>query len=180
MVLEMFFGVQLLKSLPKQDFDIVWQVFQRNAYFVHVDNLLLAMVADTDEYNRRKAIQIITIARVATDRETPMIREFVIPNINIDAVDYTCLIDWDDDQLPITEPPALKSLSNDNLANLIVHPFIVPSIPCHSQSVERMVKLVTEVSRKAVGRDNRNKLIISTLNDRRKNPLFSSKCMYNV
>ena len=175
-----YFASQLLKLLPKEDLDIVWPVFQRNAYFVQVENLLLAMAADSDKNIRQKAVEKIIVARGNEDPVGLTIREFIIPTINIMAKDYSDIIDWDDDELIITEPPALKSLSNDDLLNVINHPFNVPSIPCHTQSIERMVKLVTEVSKKAVGHDNRSKLIISTINDRQKNPSFTSKSMYNV
>ena len=61
-----------------------------------------------------------------------------LPAINLDAEDYTRLIDWS--QACITEPPLTASLSEPELCSVCE---TVSSYPVHTQAVERAVQLVT-------------------------------------
>lgn len=66
--------------------------------------------------------------------------------MNFPAKEYIDLIDWQ--QSPITDPPILASNSADDTEMFVFAgdiPLInVPKYPCHTQAVERWVKLVTE------------------------------------
>ena len=57
-----------------------------------------------------------------------------------------------DSYVLITEPPLLKDVDVSEYLNT---PF-VSSLPCHTQSVERMVAVTTSVSKAAVGRLNQS------------------------
>lgn len=52
----------------------------------------------------------------------------------------------------ITEPPLTKDLDQ---SNFLLQQFTF-DLPCHTQSVQRMVKITTEVSKKVCGRVNQN------------------------
>ncbi|GBL73723.1 hypothetical protein AVEN_230709-1 [Araneus ventricosus] len=52
--------------------------------------------------------------------------------------------------------------------------------PCHTQAVERCVKLVTEASQKVLGSNSRDGFIRTTLLSRSSMPNFSSKSYFKV
>ena len=54
-----FVSLQLLKHLNDTKINIVKEVVQRNAFFAHPDQLLLAMYTDRDEAVRREAVNKI-------------------------------------------------------------------------------------------------------------------------
>ncbi|GBM05460.1 hypothetical protein AVEN_94757-1 [Araneus ventricosus] len=94
---------------------------------------------------------------------------FVIPSVNFGATDYVDLIDWQ--AFYVTPPPVLRQISSHELLKIQDD---VPmdgsdfiKFPSHTQSVERIVKLVTEVCRKKVGRQNRDGFIRATLESRK-------------
>src|SRR5262245_58703403 len=53
-------------ELPDDIKNIVWPVIQKNAYWAHEENVLLAMLADADLSTRQAAI-----ARIKTIRQSP-------------------------------------------------------------------------------------------------------------
>src|SRR6218665_131591 len=91
---------------------------------------------------------------------------FVIPELNFAASNYIDLIDWQN--LSITEPPVFSTLSRTDLWEIIasdcVPVFQFPKFPCHTQSVERSVKLVTEASAAVVGQTSRCQIGITRNN----------------
>ena len=74
------------------------------------------------------------------------VRKFKIPSLNFDADDYHSLVNWQ--QLPRTEPPMLKDISDDEVDNAIQIPqkWTLADFPCHTQSVERHLKMATEAA----------------------------------
>ena len=54
------------------------------------------------------------------------------------------MIDWS--KVQVSEPEILSRLSNAELERAFTEPLCFPKFPCHSQSVERAVKLVTEAA----------------------------------
>ena len=65
------------------------------------------------------------------------------------AGNYFDLIDWETE--PCTEPPLTMDLSVDSILDCIRSPLILPPYPNHTQSVERMVRVVCEVAGQRVG-----------------------------
>ena len=53
---------------------------------------------------------------------------------------------------------------------------IIPPIPCHTQAVERHIKIVTEASASVIGMKNRDSFILNKLESRKVMPKFESKC----
>ena len=64
------------------------------------------------------------------------------------------LIDCLDDA--ISEPPLTCSLITTELWKIIVSLMDVPKWPCHTQSVERVIKMVTEASAKYFSHEKRD------------------------
>ena len=108
---------------------IVDSVIQRNAYCSHPENVLLAMLTDGRPHIRQLGLRRILKAR-STEKSGEHVQKVCIPTtLNFDTVNYEDMIDWSGADTPITEPPVMMR--------------IFPRFPCHTQAVERCVKLVT-------------------------------------
>ena len=75
-------------------------------------------------------------------------RQFIPPKVNFDAPNYFDLIDWEVE--PCTEPPLTIDFDLDTILTAFSNPFILPAFPNHTQAVERMVRVVTEVATNSV------------------------------
>ena len=62
--LNTFRRLQLLKNLNAEEKKVAKKAVQRNAFFAHSDQLLLAMCADNDETIRQKAVTLIQKLRI--------------------------------------------------------------------------------------------------------------------
>lgn len=134
---------------------VIDPVIQRNAYFGHPENIILAMLCDDRQHIRELALRRILNARSKEKGKT--IRNFQIPALNLEAQDYIALINWQD--YKITEPPLTMRYSEHELKEIIALGCVTedgtimqfPNFPCHTQAVERCVKLVTEASSAVCG-----------------------------
>lgn len=102
------------RFLPKEVKDIVDPVIQRNAFFAHPENLLIGMLEDKNKAVRKRAVNCILSLRKKKVQKG--IRRFHVPQLNFKAKSYTELINWK--TTPITEPPLIKKLSNDELMEM--------------------------------------------------------------
>lgn len=172
-----FKTIVLSRCLDKDVQSVIHSVMQRNGYFLHPENVLIAMMIDERLDVRIKAMNIIFECRKSQTNE---IRVFKVPKINFEAEDYVDLISWDQ----ATEPPLIKHLSDDELKELIMSKTSelkqILHLPCHTQAVERHVKLVTEVSSAVCGFESRHARIIGTLKSRSLMPTFETKKDYAV
>ena len=84
--------------------DVVDDVIQRNGYFGHAENILLAMLTDNRPHIRELAYRRILAAR-SESASLSGIREFRVPRLNFGASDYTELVDWQ--EIDRYEPPLL-------------------------------------------------------------------------
>lgn len=157
-----FQAIQTSRYLSDDLLKIVNPVIQRNAFFAHPENLLLAMIVDDRENIRKLGYRRILKARKCASKEKT-IRNFVLPKINFKATDYTEIIDWC--TCPLYSPPILQGVSDDEIKLLInsdTRPIRdIKEFPCHTQVVERYVKLVTDASSKVCGYEARDGYIRS-------------------
>lgn len=158
---------------------IVDTVIQRNGYFGHPENILIAMLGDDTESIRELACQKILKAR---SENAPGLRTFTVPALNFDAEDYTKMITWQD--FKITEPPLTSSLSDEALKSIVKSGLgttkNIKNYPCHTQAVERCVKLVTEASSAVCGEKKRDGFIRARLLSRQQMPHFDTKKQFHV
>ena len=84
------------------------------------------------------------------------IREFQIPIIRLVGSHYSEIIDLNDDELILTEPPIFEELSNVEIEQIVFETMKIPECLCHTQCVERYAKLVTEASEAVYGAEKRN------------------------
>lgn len=162
--------------LPEKYRTVVNKVIQHNAYFAHSENLLLAMIHDTNAVIRKLGISRIIKAR-ATGQTS--LRQLKLPKLLVDAQEYHFMIDWQSSQL--TEPPLTKRLSTEVLIDIQRGLAELPPLTSfynHTQAVERCIKMVTDASATVVGMDARDGLIRSKLEGRRLLPKFETKKDY--
>lgn len=178
---------QIVKSsqfLPPVYRGIVNNNIAINGYFAHPEHITLALLNDEDENIRLKGWNSILTARENIPEEES-IRHFRIPEINFSCTSYLNLIDYE--KAVHTNPPILIDFpftraDIDELASkqILEHEFAkhFKKIPCHTQAVERTVKIVTEPSQHVCGNDARDGMILTTLSSRKAMPKFSSKQDY--
>lgn len=155
---------------------IVDPVIHRNAYFAHPENMLLAMMTDHRPHIRELGLRRVMKARAARPRG--QIRRFKVPaKMNFDTVEYFDMIDWA--VCPISEPPIIKAMTDAELREFITleaTPTVsFPKFPCHTQAVERHVKLVTEAAKTVCGQKSRDGFILARVASRQLMPTFESK-----
>lgn len=172
--------ISCAKSLPRDVFEIVKPVLQRNAYCAHPENILISMIFDDQKHIRELGWRRILNARTRSqDRSS-----FEIPRLNFDAEVYHHMINWFDSNVQVTEPPLTKDFPTDDINSMVksgIFPdVIIPEaeIPCHTQAVERHIKLVTEASAVVVGAQNRDGFIRTTLRSRKIMPKFDTKSQF--
>ncbi|CAG4928614.1 unnamed protein product [Colias eurytheme] len=173
----------LSRYLPEHLKMIVDPVIQRNGFFGHTENILLAMLGD-----ERKNIRVLALRKILKARDSAVrgVREFKVPQLNFNAVDYIDIVIWND--VVVTEPPILKNISTSIILECIETPekidhFIIPLLkkyPCHTQATERCVKIVTEASAAVCGPIRRDGFIRTRLLSRKIMPVFETKKDYKT
>ena len=126
--------------------------------------------------DERTHIRELGLRRILKARKTDWkskIRHFELPKLNFKAEEYFDMIQWN---YPL-EPPATLNLSNEDIATLIASGshFEIGKLPCHSQAVERHVRLVTEASLALCGTEARDGFIRSRIKSRNELPKFDTK-----
>ena len=167
--------LQLCGELPENVWAIIKPVVQGNAYFVHPENILIAMVSDNQPHVRELGWRRILKAR---RKGSNGVRRFKIPQLTYASASYIGMIDWQAND--ITEPPLTKEFTDaekeSHISEKTTNSF--PALPCHTQAVERMITLVTAAAQKVVGKGNRNGYVNSLLSSRSKIPKFNTKKDY--
>lgn len=80
----------------------------------------------------------------------------------------------------ITEPPLTFNISNEALDNIVTGKETInfDKFPCHTQAVERCIKIVTEASTKVCGESSRDGYIRLKLEGRQILLTFDNKSQY--
>lgn len=166
-----------LRTIPKQLKKVAQNVLQDNAFHAHHENILVAMIHDERKEVRQQAARRILQARERSSSN--IVRKFVPPILNFSANDYTEMIEWPKEK--ISEPPITTNLTDIELRRIIEDQFApmpdvqLANVASHTQSVERVVKEVTEASNKKCGPTARDGFIRVRLQDRKLVPKFESK-----
>lgn len=156
---------------------IVLKTIQRNSYFAHPENMLLAMLQDDASEIRELALQRVLEVRKGTI--TDKVREFCLPDLQVNATNYYDMIDWVNEK--VTEPPMIMKYTDTEILQMInsENSFLeFEKFPCHTQAVERCVKLVTEASISVCGSEARDGFIRSRIKARQDIPLFETKSQF--
>ncbi|GBN02273.1 hypothetical protein AVEN_209050-1 [Araneus ventricosus] len=176
---------EVIKSsrfLPENLLNVIDPVSQRNALLAHPGNALLSMLIDKRDLIRELGFRRIIKARnLASERKS--IRSFQPPNINFPATHHIEMIHWN--TITLSPPPLLRRFSNQEIWSKVqsggtAAEWNLDNFQCHTQAMERCVKLVTEASQKAFGSNFRDGFIRTTLLSRSSMPSFSSKSYFKV
>ena len=170
--LHFYYMLELSRELGIKSQEVTHKVLQGNSYWAHPENIIIACLADTDKKIRTKGVNYILAARENFNPESHP-RQFFPPDINLKAQSYVELIDWDKAQK--TEPPLTKQMSKEDILSVLEAPLKLPSYPCHTQDVERLIPVVTESCLQKVGYSARHGWILSTMESRKLVPKFDSK-----
>ena len=100
-----------------------------------------------------------------------------MPKVNFQSKHYMDLVNWNSSDIYI--PPVIQFLAVDEIKSIVEAPYRFPDIPCHSQSVERCVKLVSEASSQVADYEKRHGFILNTLKSRNEMPSILSKKDFN-
>lgn len=175
----LFQTISLTRYLNSELKMIIDKVIQRNGYFGHPENVLIAMLGDDREIIRELAYQRILKARSGNARG---LRTFKVPKLNFDAKDYADIITWQDCE--VTEPPLTLNMSDEALKDIVKNGLgkcqNINDFPCHTQAVERCIKLVTEASSAVCGENKRDGFIRARLLSRQQMPNFNSKKQFYI
>jgi hypothetical protein len=127
----------------------------RSSYFAHPELILISLLASSDEEERRFGVRVILDrVRQGSGTGSSLPRRFDAPPVNYRARNLCELIDWE--TVPLTEPLLTGSLSSEQVVGLLDTPLVVPDTwQCHSQSMERAVRKVSEASLMVVGEKKR-------------------------
>lgn len=166
--------ISLSREFPDKVKEIIVKVISTNAYFAHPENILLAMIANFRDHISKFGLRRILKAR----KELVNPRIFRVPDIKWDAKDYIDLIDRR--KCTVTEPSLTMSISTDDLVAEIKNKFAITlkKFLCHTQAVERCVKIITEASSKVCGHDARDGYIRVKFEARSNLPSFENKTQY--
>ena len=126
------------------------------------------MITDHRPHIRELGLRRIMKARAV--KSNIRTRRFRIPtNLNFNAGEYYEVIDWS--ELAIIEPPVVDAMTDTELWQFIrmdETPIIQVyfKFPCHTQAVERLVKVFTEASKNACVPNLRDSFIRTRLASR--------------
>ncbi|GBN09635.1 hypothetical protein AVEN_177827-1 [Araneus ventricosus] len=108
------------------------------------------------------------------------LRLFKLPKLNFGAANYIDLIDWPN--CVVTEPPLTMHIKDKDLKEMCKEdqfPVLTfEEFPCHTQSVERCVKLISEAVKNVCGETAKDGYIRDKLQARKELPTFDNKGQY--
>ena len=140
------------------------------------------MISDESEDIRMLGYRRIIYARESSNTHDGL-RKFRVPSLFFNAEHYTEMIDWSKEDR--TEPPLTKVISTEDL-KLCIKDRNIPRLdyllkfPCHIQSVERYICLVTSASMAVCGEDNRDDCIRSVIQSRSMMKTFNTKSGFKI
>lgn len=107
--------IHLSRYMTQEMKRIVDPVIERNGFFGHPENLLLAMISYSRSHVRELGLRRILQSRTKSQQRG--IRVFKVPHLNFEAQDYIDLITWSD--CVVTEPPLTMAITVDDLRKFI-------------------------------------------------------------
>ena len=166
--------LKLIRQQPQEVQDIVMPYALSGAWFAHSEAILLTLVSSPDIDERKFGVSKILEMRGEQDLGDSSVRPRKTPALNIDADSLLNLISWSKD---IHEPIFTTSLTKHEVMGLVEEPLPVPLYSVHTQSVERVVKLVTEAASSVVGYEARDGFIRARMEHLSSLPKFNTKHM---
>ena len=152
-------------------------VLKRNAFFAHPENTLVAMLGHEETRIRKIGVDRVLTLKDKVTKSNKEVRKFTMPTLNCDANEFFEMSDLKSDHVCI--PLLLKDYSKIEIEQFVNSPLEV-NHPCHNQTVERHVKLVTEASSMVSTFERRDGLIRQRISSRRLMKKFDSKNQFDI
>jgi len=152
------------RVLPNELQTIVHKCLERNSFFAHSENVILSLMCSSEIETREQGFKCFQLAKEVCEQP----RKFVLPQLNTAADELFELLNTNDVWSP---PPVLLDVCPLDLQIAVTNGTVekyCDGIPCHSQAVERNVRLVSEASTSACGFSNRHGIIQATIESRKK------------
>jgi len=120
-----------------------WFSYTKKFIFSHPENLLIAVATDERPHIRPLALRRVLILRSSQNETYTTPRIFKVPLLIFEAQDYTELINWSSNNR--ADPPIFRSFKSTQVEeNIHTSDMLqLKSFPCHTQAVERGIRLVT-------------------------------------
>ncbi|GBO20620.1 hypothetical protein AVEN_55943-1 [Araneus ventricosus] len=129
---------------------------------------------------RELAVRRSLRVREKKTKNSDGLRFFKLPKLNFEAADYIDLIDWSN--CVVIEPPLTMHIKDKDLKEMGKQeqfPVLTfEEFKCHTQFVERCVKLISEAVMKVCGETARYAYIRAELQARKELPTFDNKRQY--
>lgn len=130
--------IQWIRQLPLQTQLIIRPTIGHNSYYLHPENVLLAMITDPDP-----EVRFLGYEHIRTTRNDPpaKIREFHVPKeqINFDCSALKDIINWE--KVEVTEPPCLHFHTDEQLIQYQYSTHDIIEIPGNDVAVEPLLIL---------------------------------------
>ena len=164
--------IQLVREFCSDEAkDIVTKYVETSAWLAHSEPVLLACLASDDEEERRFAVKKVLELRGDNDSGDLSVRSFRVPEINWNVTSLRDLTFWSD----VHEPCLTCGMSRDEIRQCLDKKLVVPSYPCHGQSIERCVKQVTMAAKNVFGQEARDGFIRAGMKSRELLPVECNK-----
>ena len=146
--------LELVRLQRKSIQDIVMPYVISSAWYSHSEAVLLTLLCSNDEEERRFGVKKLLKLRGDKEMGDTRVRPRIhAPYFNKNATKLTDLISWDEN---VYEPIFTCSLTPDNIREILDRPLVVPYLPVHGQSMERLVKQVTVACESVFGFEARD------------------------
>ena len=162
--------------LPEEIQDVVKRKVEDGAWMAHSEIVLLSLLASDEEEERRFAVKKLIAIRGESEYGDTSNRPFTVPKLNWSAKKLEEIIDWSS----ATESILTAKLSKDEIRGFLDHPFTMKAYPCHTQSVERLVKEVSVASAQVFGAERRDGYVLARCNARKLVPKVDRKADFDA
>ena len=88
---------------------IVDPVIERNSFFAHPENIIIAMITDERRHMYVRELGLRRILKARHNSKGAPTRQFKVRRLNFDCTDYTDVIDWSADNM--SEPPINRKVT---------------------------------------------------------------------
>ena len=168
-----------LQSQPEIVRRSVEKTLQTGSYSLYEETLLQRMLCSDDPEDRRFAIQMIIKNRERAgnpDIGDLFPQKRINPKLNFDSrpLTFRNVIDWN--KRVFREPPLTCKIPTKDLWSFLDKEMEFPAnFPNHTQSVERLIKRVTEAGQHVATEDRRDGVVLAQLEACRMLPVYETK-----
>ena len=143
---------------------------------MHSEILLLTLLSSDVEEERHFAVnKTLSICGKSEYGDTSN-RPFKVPKLNWEAKKLEELIDWN----MATQSILTARLSSNEIRGFLDRSFSMEKFPCHTQSVERLVKEVSAASAQVFGAERRDGCVYARCSARKLVPKVERKDDFNL